>query len=605
LPASLLRALSRSGRRLWLGLVSRGLAIVYDPRYEQGVRGVPLDPERGGKILGALEEAGVLGRRALSRPLPVSIRNLLRVHSAAYLQQLQEPEALTRILGVEIPPHLTEQALELQRLMVGGTIQATRLALRTGGAAAHLGGGFHHATADRGLGFCVFNDIAVAVRRLRARGYGQPVLVVDLDLHDGNGTRAIFADDPSVHTFSVHNEHWGPTAAVASTALALGPDVGDAKYLAALHESLPPVFATFRPGLVIYVAGTDGAADDSLGNWQLSTGALVERDRLVTALVRGAERPIPLVVLLGGGYGPRAWRHSARFLLRLASGRALEPLEEELVLARKRGLLEALRAAEARDDGLAFSLSVEDLAGLVPGVAAAPRFLGLLSRHGVELLLERSGFLAELRTLGFSALRIGLEAREGTAPTLRVLAEVAGAPQPLVELRATRSRSAVAGMEVIDVEWLLLQNPRASFSERRPRLPGQEHPGLGLLREIMGCLVVLCEAHALDGIHFVAAQYHIVAQSRRLTRPIDPAVAAHVRAAFAALQGLGLAEATAAVEAGRLVDAASGAPVRWAPVALVLPVSSRLRARVEGPEYERGATRASAGLHYELRAAPL
>ena len=124
-----------------------------------------------------------------------------------------------------MPPREVEATLDLQRLMAGGTIQATRLALRTGGIAVHLGGGFHHAMPDAGLGFCVFNDVAVAIRRLRGRGFAEPVLVVDLDLHDGNGTRRIFADDPTVHTFSIHNDHWGDTEAVASTSIALGPGV--------------------------------------------------------------------------------------------------------------------------------------------------------------------------------------------------------------------------------------------------------------------------------------------------------------------------------------------------------------------------------------------
>ena len=172
-----------------------------------------MDPLRGDKVLGALEEAGLLARDLLSEPRPVSLQNLLRVHTPEYLDAVQEPATLGRILGIEVPAREVESTLDLQRLMAGGTIQATRLALRTGGVAVHLGGGFHHAMADAGLGFCVFNDIAVAIRRLRARGFAEPVLVVDLDLHDGNGTRRIFAGDETVHTLSVHNEHWGPTDA--------------------------------------------------------------------------------------------------------------------------------------------------------------------------------------------------------------------------------------------------------------------------------------------------------------------------------------------------------------------------------------------------------
>jgi hypothetical protein len=486
--------------------------------------------------------------------------------------------------------------------MVGGTIQATRLSLRTGEVAVHLGGGYHHATPDSGLGFCVFNDVAVAIRRLRSRGFADPVLVVDLDLHDGNGTRLVFADDPTVHTFSIHGDDWGPTDAVASTSIALGPGVEDPRFLDTLREALPPVVASVRPGLVVYLAGTDGAADDPLGNWKLTADALIERDRFVTQLVRQGGRGCPMVVLLAGGYGRHAWRYTARYLLWLASGREMEPVEEDqLALRRFRRLGRDLRDAESVDDGLPFTLSEGDLVGLMPGTPGPSRFLGYFSRHGVELLLERSGILAQLRARGFRTLRVDLDAREGQGHTLRILSEDRP-DELLVELRADRSRGARPGLEVISVDWLLLQNPRESFSERRPRLPGQQHPGLGLLRDFMGWLVVVCELHNLDGVFFVAAHYHIAMQSRRLVRPLHPLAEARLRAMARALEGVPLPEATVAVDEGRVVDAKTGAPVTWEPVATVLPVSPRLVALVSGPGYEAAVAEESARLEYRLRA---
>ncbi len=593
-----LRALFRAARRSLYRLRARGVPVVYDTRYQRGVFGVPMDPLRGERVLGALEEAGLLVHDLVSEPRPASLQNLLRVHTPEYLHAVQEADALTRILGVEVPAREAEATLDLQRLMTGGTIQATRLALRTGGVVVHLGGGFHHAMPDAGLGFCVFNDVAVAIRRLRGRGFAEPVLVVDLDLHDGNGTRRVFADDPTVHTFSIHNDHWGDTGAVASTSIALGPGVGDARYLGTLHESLPPVFEAVKPGLVVYLAGTDPAEDDPIGNWRLTAKALFERDRFVTSLARPGGRPGPMVVVLAGGYGRHAWRYSARYLLWLASGRALEPVEEEtLALRRFRRLGRDLRHAEAVDDGLPFTLSEEDLTGILPGPARATRFLGYFSRHGVELLLERAGVLPQLRARGFRTLRVELDTREGPGQTLRVLSEDAPG-ELLVELRADRSRSAVPGMEVISVEWLLLQNPREPFSERRPRLPGQQHPGLGLLRDLMGWLVVVCESHQLDGVFFVAAHYHVAMQSRRLVRPVLPEDEARLAAMAEALAGVPLPEATSLAEDGRLVDAATGQPARWKPVPTVLPVSDRLRALVSGPAYEEAVAAARPRLAY-------
>jgi len=271
-------------------------------------------------------------------------------------------------------------------------------------------------------------------------------------------------------------------------------------------------------------------------------------------------------------------------LLWLASGRDLEPLsEEELVLKRFRRLR---RAVTPKDDGLPFSISADDLAAIQPGLRPSPRFLGDLSRNGVELLLERSGILPQLRAKGFRSLRVEIQAPDGGGHTLRILSP----EQPeelLVELRLSRSRNAIPGMEVIALEWLLLQNPRARFSERRSRLPGQKHPGLGLLRDIIGWLFVVCESHRLDGIFFVAAHYHVAMQSRRVLRFWKPDDEARTRAMSAALEGLTLAEATSALSAGKVIDQATGILAIWSPAEMVLPVSSRLKAAVEGPERER------------------
>jgi acetoin utilization deacetylase AcuC-like enzyme len=592
----------RAARRALHRLRGDGLPLVYDTRYRQSVSGVPLDPLRGEKIIGALAEAGLLRGELVSEPKAASLENLLRVHTPEYLHELQEATALTRILGVEVPPAKAESTLELQRLMTGGTIQATRLALQTGGVAVHLGGGFHHAQSDAGLGFCVFNDVAVAIQRLRARGFTEPVLVVDLDQHDGNGTRRIFASDPTVHSFSIHNEHWGDTEAEASTSIALGADVDDARLLATLGDSLPPVFAELRPGLVVYLAGTDAAADDVVGNWRLTAAGLFARDRFVTTLARRGGRPLPLVVLLAGGYGPHAWSYSARYLLWLASGRALEPAaEDEIALARLRARRPEQRRLAAGDDGLAFSLSEDDVGGLGPGQARPARFLSLFSRHGLELMLEHAQILPQLRARGFRRLRVELDAA-GDAATLRIACEDRG-DERLVELRAHRSRSLVPGLELVAIEWLLLQNPREPFSDRRPRLPGQQHPGLGLLHDFVGWLVAVCETHQLDGIHFVSAHYQVAVQSRSLVRPIDPRDESRLRRLAAVLAGLPLPEATRAVEQGRVLDA-DGQPVAWTPIATVLPVSERLRELVGSPAYEAAVARECTRLAYRLGPAP-
>jgi hypothetical protein len=220
----------------------------------------------------------------------------------------------------------------------------------------------------------------------------------------------------------------------------------------------------------------------------------------------------------------------------------------------------------------------------------------------VELLLERSGILAQLRTKGFRALRVELDARKGAGHTLRVVCEE-GPEELLLELRAERSRRAVPGMEVVAVEWLLLQNPRAEFSARRPQLPGQQHPGLGLLRDIMSWLVVACERHGLDGIFFTTVHYHIAVQSRSMVKLLHAEDEGRLRAFEAALGDLSLAEAAVAVADGRVINNATGEPAEWTPMPAVMPVSEQLEALVTGPAYEETAAREAARL--DLRVQPL
>ena len=569
--------------------------------------GVPIDPARADEILAFLLDRGLIRRRDVSRPTPASLENLLRVHTPAYLESLPDPATLTGIFGSPVRPEEVQDIIDLQRLSVGGTIQATRLALGRGGQiAVNLKGGLHHAAPARGMGFCLFNDIAVAVRRLRARGFADPVLVIDLDLHDGNGTRAAFAADASVYTFSIHNRTWDDAPAVAATSLALGEGVTDDAYLAALREALPPVLRAHRPGLVVYVAGCDPAADDQLGDWRITPVGMLERDRFVVEQVRGANgrRRIPLVIVPGGGYGPNAWRYSARFFGWLVSGRVIEPPGDmELALGRFRPVARqfaesALARSETRAATAEWSLSEADVAAPAQG-GAGERVLEHYSRHSLELLLERLGFFKRLRDRGFRHPMLDVEFGHALGETIRVYGD-AGRAELLMELRINRSKRVVPGMDVLYVEWLLLQNPRAAFGGRLAPLPGQEHPGLGMLGEVAAWLVVMCETLGLDGVVFVPAHYYTAALGRHRLRFLEPEDQARFEAVREAVAGMSLADADRAITQGRVVDGATGEPVRWRPAPMVVPVSGRLKALVLGPSYERAIGTARSAIRVRL-----
>lgn len=228
-----------------------------------------------------------------------SRETLARAHAPAYLDRM-EAGGLTRreelALGLPWSPELVVRA----RRSVGATIAAARTALADG-AAANVGGGTHHAFPDAGRGFCVFNDVVAATRALRAEGVVERVLVVDLDVHQGDGTHAAFASDPAAFTLSVNGFANYPFQRVPGDLEAELPDgTGDELYLETVAELLPVALARARPELCFYLAGADPYAGDRLGRLALSKAGLAERDRLVRDLL--AEAGVPVCVTLAGGY---------------------------------------------------------------------------------------------------------------------------------------------------------------------------------------------------------------------------------------------------------------------------------------------------------------
>lgn len=228
---------------------------------------------------------------------PASFGDLLLVHTREYLEDLRHSRWTPRTRFSEIP--LTPEIVDAFRLMAQGTLLAARKALEVG-VALHVGGGFHHAYPDHAEGFCYVNDLAYAIQKLRKEGRIRRAAVVDLDVHQGNGTAFIFRDDPDVLTLSIHQEDLYPLPKERSDLdVGLFRGTGDQEYLEALRTSLSRVWA-FKPDLILYQAGVDPFEDDLLGGLRLSAAALKERDRLV---VEGAlSRGIPLAVTLGGGY---------------------------------------------------------------------------------------------------------------------------------------------------------------------------------------------------------------------------------------------------------------------------------------------------------------
>ena len=242
---------------------------------------------------------GVLGVQELQESDLIDRASLLLAHTPEYLDAvfsgtLSEPEQ--RRLGFS----WSEALVARSRASVFGTVAAARAALRDG-VAGNLAGGTHHAHADRGTGFCVFNDIAVAARTLQREGLIDRALVVDLDVHQGDGTAAIFAGDDSVFTFSMHGAKNFPFRKQRSSLdVELADGCGDSEYIATLEEHLPAVLDRARPDVLFFQAGVDPLEHDLLGRLKLTRAGLRARDRIVASASR--DRGIPLVLTLGGGY---------------------------------------------------------------------------------------------------------------------------------------------------------------------------------------------------------------------------------------------------------------------------------------------------------------
>lgn len=243
---------------------------------------------------------GVVTRETLHDPARTPLEDVHRVHDPEYIARLVKgtmPVAEQRTLGFPWSEGLVERSFRAS----GGTLEAADHALRAG-IAMNLAGGTHHAFATHGEGFCVLNDVAIAVHALRAQGRIRRAAVLDLDVHQGNGTHAIFAGDDDTYTFSMHGRRNYPFRKVSGRLdVELEDGTQDTEYLEKLAEALPQVLAASRPDIVFYLAGADPHENDSLGRLGLTFDGLMRRDALVLESCRAVG--VPVAIAIAGGYG--------------------------------------------------------------------------------------------------------------------------------------------------------------------------------------------------------------------------------------------------------------------------------------------------------------
>jgi acetoin utilization deacetylase AcuC-like enzyme len=242
---------------------------------------------------------GICGPGELSTPRAVTDQEILRAHDPDYLKRVVSG-TLTQKEMRRIGFPWSKKMVERSRRASGGTLSACLAALEDG-FAANLAGGTHHAFSDRGEGYCVFNDSAIAARAVQAAGLAKRVVVIDTDVHQGNGTAAILTGDPSVFTFSIHGAKNFPFHKEESDLDAPLPDgAGDTEFLATLERGLQAALDAADADLAIYLAGADPFEGDRLGRLSVTKAGLAERDRIVLETCK--ERAIPVAVTMAGGY---------------------------------------------------------------------------------------------------------------------------------------------------------------------------------------------------------------------------------------------------------------------------------------------------------------
>ena len=276
--------------------------IVYHPRYDLNLGAHVFPSQKFRLIYEMLLRDGIAGPQDFLQPDPASDEDILRVHTFEWVHKLKTGTlTASDVMKLEVP--YSKELVEAVWLAAGGTILAGKLALRDG-FGSNLSGGFHHAYPGHGEGFCAIHDVAVAIRKLQADGAVKKAIVVDTDVHHGNGTAAIFRDDPTVFTISIHQQNNYPGHKPPSSIdLNMDDRADDEEYLDALIPAVQQAFEQFQPEILFYVGGADPYCEDQLGGLSLTKEGLKERDRQVFEEARRCG--IPVATVLAGGYARR------------------------------------------------------------------------------------------------------------------------------------------------------------------------------------------------------------------------------------------------------------------------------------------------------------
>lgn len=292
------------------------IPVVYSPRYKISVFGLeklhPFDIAKYDKIYAGLLKDGLITKASVVDPKEVTREEMLLVHQAEYIDKLKNNKDVARFLEAPqmkmIPNRLLDRMIVSRfRKASGGTIEAARLALRHPSKMAfNLGGGYHHAKPAVGEGFCIIADVPIAIKVLQKEALIERALIIDTDIHQGNGTIACLPNDASIYTFSMHEGGIYPMPKEEGDLdVELKAGITDEEYIAEFKKHLDGLFKKSKPDIVFHVAGCDALEGDPLANGKMTHAGIGERDRLVVAACK--KHNVPYVMTLSGGYSKDAW----------------------------------------------------------------------------------------------------------------------------------------------------------------------------------------------------------------------------------------------------------------------------------------------------------
>ena len=273
--------------------------VVYSDRYDVDI-GAHVFPTKKYKLIyERLIREKLLSEEDFEFPQSASDEDILLVHSQEYLNKLKTGTlSFEEIFRLELPH--SKEIVYASSICVDGTIRSCAIALEKG-VGVHIGGGFHHAFRDHGEGFCVFNDVAIAIKRMMKNDRVAKAMTIDCDLHQGNGTADIFRNEKNVFTFSIHQQNNYPFYKPKSDLdIGLNDYAADKVYLDKLHKHIPKIISDFKPQLLLYVAGADPYKNDQIGNLALTIDGLRKRDEFIFETAKNFN--VPIAVVLAGGY---------------------------------------------------------------------------------------------------------------------------------------------------------------------------------------------------------------------------------------------------------------------------------------------------------------